>query len=166
MTAADEEIWSLLDEAGVSQHISFMMRLAQMALLEQAFSKQKSIELSFSQLIILRLIHTRPGLTQQRIADAMRIKKTNLTPLVNGLVADGFVTRRNSPLNRKAYALHLTRKGDQSFKKATKIVSDQICSEDHVLNTEEQDQLIRSLRKIITRLQSREGRRKSFDADE
>ena len=160
MTTADEDMWALLDEAGLTDHVSFMMRLAQLALLEQAFSMQKSIDLSFSQLTILRLIHTRPGLTQQRIADAMRIKKTNLTPLINGLVAEGFVTRKNSPLNRKAYALQLTSKGTQSFKKARKIMSGQLCSTEDILQPHEREQLIRSLRKIILSLPPHSGREK------
>jgi DNA-binding MarR family transcriptional regulator len=165
VTAADKDIWALLDEAELTDHISFMMRLAQMALLEQAFARQKSIDLSLSQLTILRLIHTRPGLTQQRIADAMRIKKTNLTPLINELVADGFVTRKHSLLNRKAYALQLTRKGTQSFKKARKIMSSQMCSTENILEPQEREQLIRSLRKIILSLPPHSDRGKRNNAN-
>jgi len=165
LTTADGDMWSLLDESGLSGQISFMMRLAQLALLEHVFPKQKSIDLSFSQLTILRLIHTRPELTQQRIADAMRIKKTNLTPLINELVADGLVTRKNSVSNRKAYALHLTRKGEQSLKKAKTDLARQLSFIDDLLEPEESERLVRLLRKIVLQLPPRNGREKKHERD-
>jgi DNA-binding MarR family transcriptional regulator len=165
MTAADEEMWALLDESGLSDHISFMMRLAQLALLEHVFSKQNSIDLSFSQLTILRLIHTRPELTQQRIADAMRIKKANLTPLVNELVTAGLVTRKNAVTNRKAYALHLTRKGDRALSKATGKLATQLNPMTAILNPNEREQLLRSLRKIVLRLPPLSGLEKNLRAE-
>jgi DNA-binding MarR family transcriptional regulator len=144
----DDAIWGLLDAAGLSQQIGFMMRLAQLALLEQAASKQKNIDISISQMIILQLVHTQPGLSQQRIADAIRIKKANLTPLINDLVSAGLITRQNSTMHRKAYALHLTREGEKSLRKATKTASNQTCFTAHIFAPDERQQFIRSLHKI------------------
>jgi DNA-binding MarR family transcriptional regulator len=152
LTTADEEMWALLDESGLSGQISFMMRLAQLALLEHVFSKQKHIDLSFSQLTILRLIDTRPGLTQQRIADAMRIKKANLTPLINELDADGLVSRKNAVTNRKAYALYLTRKGERALNKAKANLAAQLNPVTDILSHNDRAQLVGLLRKIVLEL--------------
>src|SRR5579862_3186733 len=151
-TTADEETWALLDESGLSQQVGFMMRMAQLALLEFVFSKQFGLDLPISQMTILRLIHTRSGLTQKRIADAMRIKTANLTPLINELEANGLVSRRNSATNRRAYALYLTRKGESSLKKTKKIMADQMSIMADILDPDERKRLIKLLRKIALNL--------------
>ena len=158
-------MWDLLDESGLSGHISFMMRLAQLSLMEHVFSRQKSIGLSFSQMTILRLIHTRPELPQQRIADAMRIKKTNLTPLINELVENGLVTRKNSALNRKAYALYLTRKGEQALVRAVKKLAAQVNPMSDILSPDDRVHLIRSLRQIVLCLPPQNGTSKKRGRD-
>jgi DNA-binding MarR family transcriptional regulator len=149
----------------MSDNVIFMIRRAQLALHEFVFSKQKDLDLPLSQMTILRLIHTRPGLTQQRIADAMRIKKANLTPLINELVAEGLVARRHSAANRKAYALHLTGKGERSLKKTKKIVAKQMCAMADILDGDERDRLIQSLRKIVLSLPPRNREAKVPDPD-
>ena len=166
MTVMDKERWALLDDAGLSTQISFMMRLAQLALLEHVFSEQKNIDLSFSQLTIMRLIHTRPELTQQRIADAMRIKKTNLTPLINELAADGLVSRKSAATNRKAYALHLTRKGQRALDKAMEKLGAQMNPMTDIIDPEERAQLISTLRKIVLGLPPRSALEKTLKENE
>src|SRR5579862_6014590 len=121
LAIADEGAWALLDKVGISSDVGFMMRMAQLALVERIFSLRNGLDLALSQMTILQIIYARPASTQQHIADAMRINKTNFTPLINELAAKGLVSRRRSALNRKARALYLTRKGERSLRKVKEI---------------------------------------------
>jgi DNA-binding MarR family transcriptional regulator len=151
---ADDGEWTLLDEVGFSRQIGFMLRLAQLAMQEYVFSGP-DLGLTHSQMVILRLIGARPALTQQRIANALRINKANLTPLIDELVAQGLVVRKNSAAHPRAYALFLTPKGELSAKKAKAIVSRHMSVMDEILDQNERDQFVKTLRKLALDLPKR-----------
>ena len=146
--AADDEMWALLDAAGLGHDVGFMMRIAQLALLEYVAPRLKDLDVTSSQRTIMRLIDAQPAMTQQRIADALRIKRANLTPLINELVALGLVSRESSAESRRAYAVHLTAKGKRSLKSTDKAISGWHCGDEELLDKAEQEQLIRLLKKI------------------
>lgn len=146
---ADDAVWSILKDAGLWDEIGFLMRLAQLVLLDYAAPKVKRFGLSIGTVTILRVIQARPGLTQQRIADTLRIKKTNLTPVIQELVADGFVSRRNSGSNKRAYALFLTAKGKRAFEGADAAVFGEWYAAPDNLSHDERQTLVRILRKIV-----------------
>lgn len=146
---ADDAVWSILKDAGLWDEIGFLMRLAQLALLDYAAPKVKRFGLSIGTVTILRVIRARPGLTQQRIADTLRINKANLTPVIQELVADGFVSRKNSGSNKRAYALFLTAKGRRAFEGADAAIFGEWCAAPDNLTDEERQKLVRLLRKIV-----------------
>lgn len=49
--------------------------------------------------------------TQRVLADALRVSARNVTGLVDGLVATGFVTREPHPTDRRAALVSFTRRG-------------------------------------------------------
>jgi DNA-binding MarR family transcriptional regulator len=147
-SASNKEIWALLDEAGLGHDVGFMMRIAQLAFLDRVPLSTKGSDLTASQRTIMRVIDARPALTQQRIADALRIKRANLTPLINELVALGLVSRESSEQSRRAYAVHLTAKGKRALKNACKALPGRDCCADDLLDDAEQKELLRLLRKM------------------
>lgn len=144
---AGNEVWAILDDAGLGNGIGFLMRLAQLVFLDTAIPKLKRFGLSPVTMTILQVIRARPGIAQQRVADTLRIKKANLTPLIQELTANGFVSRRNSGANRRAYALVLTAKGIRTFERAHKAVFGDPDIDN--LTRSERQALIRLLRKIV-----------------
>lgn len=57
------------------------------------------------------LLHQGPA-TQRALADALRVSARNVTGLVDGLVAGGFVTREPHPQDRRATHVTLTPHGE------------------------------------------------------
>ena len=147
-----DDSWALLDEAGLSKEIGFVMRMAQLALFEDLFARLRGLKLTLSQLTALRLIKTRPALTQQSIGDALRIKKTNLVTLIDKLEERGLVKRTVSSRDRRAYALYLTAKGERSVAKAMEAFSEHIAAASSLLDEAEYDRVVRSLMKIARSL--------------
>ncbi len=57
------------------------------------------------------LLHRHGPSTQRALADAMRVTPRNITGLVDGLAATGFVTREPHPTDRRATLVSLTEHG-------------------------------------------------------
>jgi DNA-binding MarR family transcriptional regulator len=58
-------------------------------------------------------VHRRGPCTQQTLAGALGVSPRNVTGLVDGLVATGFVTREPHPTDRRATLVTLTGRGAQ-----------------------------------------------------
>ncbi len=59
----------------------------------------------------LRIVHRRSGITQQELSSVLGVGASRLVELVDELEGRGLVERRTRPEDRRAHALHLTRKG-------------------------------------------------------
>jgi DNA-binding MarR family transcriptional regulator len=57
------------------------------------------------------LVHHEGPTTQRALADALKVSPRNVTGLVDGLVADGLVTREPHPTDRRATLVSLTGRG-------------------------------------------------------
>lgn len=76
--------------------------------------------LTYSALV---LIADNPGLSQSQLADAMDIERPNLVVIVDELEQRELISRERVPTDRRAYALRVTLKGQQLFKRAVDAVS-------------------------------------------
>jgi len=65
---------------------------------------------------ILRLIGRTPGLSQQELANRLRMHASRLVALVDELEKKGLLERKSSPEDRRVYALQLTEMGFESLK--------------------------------------------------
>jgi DNA-binding MarR family transcriptional regulator len=148
---AGDDVWAILEAAGLWQEIGFLMRLAQLVFLEYAVPKLRRFNLSPGTMTILQVIRAQPGLTQQRIADTLRIKKANLTPVIQDLVGQGLIARKNSGSGKRAYALFLTAKGTRAFQGAKEALfgASYGCADN--LTQNERQTLTRLLQKIVRR---------------
>ena len=80
---------------------------------------------------ILRIIHTSSGISQQALSSLLGMPPSRLVMLLDELEERGLVERRDSPEDRRVYALHLTREGNDLFDAIRKIArahDDAICS--------------------------------------
>src|SRR5262249_8228285 len=79
----------------------------------------------------LRVLHARPGISQQVLSSMLGAPPSRLVVLVDELEERGLVERRDSPEDRRVYALHLTHKGTEVLEAIGKIArehDDAICS--------------------------------------
>jgi len=92
--------------------VGFYLRTAQEAAF-QAFSRRANgADARPWRFAVLALIHANPGLTQGELAAAIRRNTSSLTPVLDDLTRQGYVSRRRPQSDRRAYALTLTPKGN------------------------------------------------------
>src|SRR5262245_63694648 len=70
-----------------------------------------AINLSSPHAGILRVVHTSGGISQQSLAEHLRILPSRLVVLIDELEERGLVERRADPADRRSYALYLTNRG-------------------------------------------------------
>lgn len=96
----------------------------------------------------LRLVAANPGISQQTLSSTLGLAPSRLVALVDDLEERGLVERRNRAEDRRAYALHLTRKGTaavESIAKISRAHDDATC---RALDGQERRQLAAMLRRL------------------
>jgi DNA-binding MarR family transcriptional regulator len=73
---------------------------------------------------ILRVVDTSGGISQQSLAEHLRILPSRLVVLIDELEERGMVERRADPADRRSYALHLTNKGRNTMKGIGRVARD------------------------------------------
>jgi DNA-binding MarR family transcriptional regulator len=92
-------------------------------------------------LVALTLLRDHGGGTQQAMAEALRIDRTNLVGLLNELEADGLVTRTRAVEDRRRHIVALTDAGSTRLREAEcalTIVENEVLS---ALDDEQREQL-------------------------
>ena len=65
--------------------------------------------------LVLLSLKSRPTANQRELAAAVGIQDATLTHHLNGMEADGLLTRRRDPANRRVHVVELTEAGDAAF---------------------------------------------------
>lgn len=100
-----------LDTSFIDALIGYNLRRAYLVIARDFAQSLLGVDLSPVQFTILTLIDANPGCTQNSVAKAIEIKRTNFVALLDGLEAQGLAERRPSPNDRRSHALYLTRAG-------------------------------------------------------
>jgi DNA-binding MarR family transcriptional regulator len=74
-------------------------------------------------LVVLTVMRRHPNGTQQALAAALRIDRTNLVGLLNDLETSGLVARRRSAEDRRRHIVELTERGTQRLAEAEAALS-------------------------------------------
>ncbi|WP_328445770.1 MULTISPECIES: MarR family winged helix-turn-helix transcriptional regulator [unclassified Amycolatopsis] len=78
----------------------------------QRFTEQiAALDLTPTQVALLRLVASRPGQSQQSLAKQLGTPATRLVPLVDGLEKRGLIERRRNAEDRRLYAVELSEDG-------------------------------------------------------
>jgi DNA-binding MarR family transcriptional regulator len=67
---------------------------------------------------VMRLIDSRPGLTQKELVAGSLIDPSSMVALIDELESSGLAERRPHPSDRRKHAVHLTAKGRRTLTKA------------------------------------------------
>jgi MarR family transcriptional regulator for hemolysin len=100
-------------------------------------------------LVLVSLKGPRFG-TQRELAEAIGVEGPTLTHHLNKMEANGLVTRRRDPANRRQHLVELTPEGDATFFR----LLDAVAAFDERLRTGFSDDELATLRELLTRLRT------------
>ncbi|MDP1612189.1 MAG: MarR family transcriptional regulator [Sulfuritalea sp.] len=95
----------------LANHVGFHLRLAQMAVFEHIGNTLKEIDVTPAIFSVLEVLHQNDGITQSKLAAAVRLERSSVVPLLDKLAKRGLVERRASTTDRRHNHLHLTDAG-------------------------------------------------------
>ncbi|MCX7166132.1 MAG: MarR family transcriptional regulator [Rhodocyclales bacterium] len=95
----------------LSSHVGFHLRLAQLAVFEAFASRLGEIDVTPAIFSVLEVLHQNDGITQSKLAAAVRLERSSVVPLLDKLAKRGLVERRASTTDRRHNHLHLTDAG-------------------------------------------------------
>ena len=98
--------------------------------------------------LILISLKTREPDNQRKLAESIGIQGATLTHHLNAMEADGLVTRRRDPANRRVHVVELTEAGEKLFHRLRAVVA----AFDQRLRTGLSDQEIAELARLLGRL--------------
>jgi MarR family transcriptional regulator for hemolysin len=115
---------------------------------------------SLSTWLILLALKTQQLANQRELADAVGIQGATLTHHLNGMEADGLLTRRRDPDNRRIHLVEITEKGDALFHRLRTVA----LAFDQTLRTGISGAEVRVLEQLLHRLHANAtGRRMGLD---
>lgn len=91
--------------------IDYQMRQASLATLSILVDSFATLGVRLIEGTVLRFVEANPGCNQAEIGRALGVKRTNMVPIISGLVEDGLISR--SAANGRTHALRLTTKGTE-----------------------------------------------------
>ena len=98
--------------------------------------------------LVLLSLKSRPTANQRELAAAVGIQDATLTHHLNGMEADGLLTRRRDPANRRVHLVELTEAGDAAFRRLRTVAQHY----DTRLRTGFSDTELDTLRGLLARL--------------
>ena len=98
--------------------------------------------------LVLLSLKSRPTANQRELAAAVGIQDATLTHHLNGMEADGLLTRRRDPANRRVHLVELTEAGDAAFRRLRTVAQHY----DTRLRTGFSDSELETLRGLLGRL--------------
>jgi len=106
---------------------------------------------------ILRVVSASGGISQQALADQLRILPSRLVILIDQLEERAMLERRADPADRRSYALHVTEKGSEALKSIGRLARDHQEALLVSLTTDERDVLASLLRRVADQQGLRPG---------
>jgi DNA-binding MarR family transcriptional regulator len=116
--------------AALAERLGFLLKHAQLALAPSVERALAPLGLDGREFAVLSVLVSEGPRSQQRLSERMRVDRTTMVALVDALERKGLVERRRQTRDRRAYAVHVTRKGRRTLERATGIVE---AAEDELL---------------------------------
>lgn len=137
-----------LDLTRLSGSAGFLVRLAQLRIYEAFHAGMARHGLTPTRYSVLALLHDNPGLRPSQIAEALRVKPSNMAPLLAQFEAEGLLERSAHPAERRAVLIRLTASGRALFATIVNPVSRLEAEATAMFSPAERDQLIGLLQRL------------------
>ncbi|MCK9381050.1 MAG: MarR family transcriptional regulator [Sulfuritalea sp.] len=95
----------------LANNVGFHLRLAQLAVFDNFESRLGDIDVSPAVFSVLEVLQQNDGITQSKLAAAVRLDHSSVVPLLDKLARRDLVERRASTTDRRHNHLHLTDAG-------------------------------------------------------
>jgi DNA-binding MarR family transcriptional regulator len=128
--------------------IGFNLRLAQDASFRAFTRRVGETNLKPGRFAALMVIHNNPGITPGALGRAIARDKSTITPLVQALLRDGLVERRQSKTDRRSFTLRLTKTGEELRRELLASARAHDRKLDDIVG-ERKDEFLRLLRRIV-----------------
>lgn len=96
--------------------VGFHMRKATLRA-QGTFATAAGKKLMTGQYSVMAIINENPGRTQSAIAEAAGLDRSSLVPILNKFETEGLILRAPVKGDKRAYAVRLTKKGEQELAK-------------------------------------------------
>ena len=142
-----------LDLSALRATFGFTVRMAQLRLYER-FHRQlwRRHHLHPGAFAALVAIGANPGVRPGQLADALAVKRPNMTKLLDALARGGWVERRGQAGDGRGVALHLTARGERRIARVMREVRAVDRASTSVLSSRERAVALAVLDKIATGL--------------
>jgi MarR family transcriptional regulator, 2-MHQ and catechol-resistance regulon repressor len=138
------------DAGALETHLSLAAASSFLTRGIEGLIKQAGFDLSRQRYSIVRMLYLTPGyaLAQNEIAQALGVTGANVTQLIDGLVADGWVERSTSSSDRRVTYATLTTAGKARAAHLVPAVVEFMTASCSSLTVEEQAELRRLIEKV------------------
>ncbi len=137
-----------IDLARLQRLTGFQVRLAQLRIYEAFHEALGDLDMTPARYCLLAVLHDNPNSRPGQIADALRVKPSNLASLLTQFEQDGLIRRVADPAERRAALIRLTDKGEALFSEIDPVVMRLEAQTSARLRPDEQRMLIGLLMRI------------------
>jgi DNA-binding MarR family transcriptional regulator len=130
-------------------NIGYLTRVVRNVVRHSSSAFVGELGLATGQITLLGLIAANEGVSQNDLASAMLMRKSQVTGLIQDLVERDYVARVDMGADRRFNALSLTQSGKQVWRRARACITSHSDSVVEALNLSERDELMRLLCKVI-----------------
>ncbi len=137
-----------VDFGPLDDSVGYLVRRAQVIVFQRFFKLFAEVDVRPAQYSVLTVIERNPGLSQNQLAAALGIKKTNLVAMIDALEERGLAQRTPTENDRRCHALFLTPRGAAFVAKLHRLdatLDQQLTS---ALSAAERRQLCEALRRV------------------
>ena len=99
--------------------LGYQLRRAAFATLSALVDSFTELGVSNTEGVIIRFLQTNPGCTQADIARAIGVKRTNMVPIINGLMVKGLLER--APADGRSHSLYLSDAGSELHRRIVRV---------------------------------------------
>jgi DNA-binding MarR family transcriptional regulator len=127
--------------AALLQHTGFLISRMGMVAAKQFAERISSIGLTPRMWGALNVLDAEGEITQHSLCQAIGMDPSSMVATIDELEAKGLVERRQHPNDRRAHALHVTKKGEETLAEGRKLARSAQADLLAPLNDEERQQL-------------------------
>lgn len=114
----------------------------------QELFKEASLDITKEQMIVLKKLHDKNGMSQNELASMTYRDKSSLARLLSKMEKKKYVLRAPSKIDKRINEVFLTNEGKEIFKRGKPIMKSMIQTMEQNISDSEKQQIIKTLKKV------------------